>query len=130
VNGIREARSYPAVADALAEVRRFLRERAAEAGLSSAMTEDLILAASEASANAVLHSGSSDFQVEWIASDDAVEIVVRDGGSFKRRVRLASVDGPGGFGIPLMTALADQIQITEGSPRRPGTLIRLVKRRA
>jgi anti-sigma regulatory factor (Ser/Thr protein kinase) len=129
VNGVREARSFPAVADALPEVRRFLRERAVREGLSQSMIEDLILAASEASANAVLHSGSRDFEVEWVALDDAVEILVRDGGTFKRRVRVASVDGPGGFGIPLMTALADQIEIKEGSTARPGTHVRLVKRK-
>jgi serine/threonine-protein kinase RsbW len=130
VNGIREARSFPAEADALPEVRRFLRERARREGLSQSMTEDLLLAASEASANAVLHSGSSDFDVEWVASDDAVEILVRDRGSFKRRVRIPTLEGPGGFGIPLMTALADQIEIKEGSPARPGTQVRLTKRRA
>jgi len=128
VNGLREARSFPALAEALPEVRRFLRDRALDAGLPAAIADDLILAASEASANAVLHSGSREFEVEWIARHDAAEIVVRDGGAFKRRVRVASVEDPGGFGIPLMTALADHIEIREGTSRRPGTLVRLIKR--
>jgi anti-sigma regulatory factor (Ser/Thr protein kinase) len=56
-------------------------------------------------------------------------VEVRDQGSFKRRVRMTQVEGPGGYGIPLMMALTDQVVIREGSPERPGTSVRLVKRR-
>lgn len=123
------SRSFPATAQALSEVRRFLRERAGAAGLSELATDDLILAVSEACANVVLHSGSADFEVSWRERTDSVEVLVRDHGAFRRRVRVPSVEGPGGFGIPLMTALTDQLEISEGTASDPGTRVRLTKRR-
>jgi serine/threonine-protein kinase RsbW len=123
-------RTFPATPQALPEVREFLRDRAREARLSEEATDDLILAVSEACANAVLHSGSRAFDVEWMDGSRAVEVLVRDRGAFKRRVRVASVEGPGGFGIPLMTALTDQVEIREGTADDPGTRVRLIKRRS
>jgi hypothetical protein len=37
-------------------------------------------------------------------------------------------DGLGGNGIPLMTALMDEVSVRRGTARRPGTDVRLVKR--
>jgi anti-sigma regulatory factor (Ser/Thr protein kinase) len=122
------ARVFPADPESLAEIRAFLRPQAAGAGLSSRNAEDLILAVSEAGANAVLHSGSPDIEVVWTSEEDHVEVEVRDQGTFRRRVRLYSLDGPGGFGIPLMAALTEELVIDEGTPKRPGTRVRLVKR--
>jgi serine/threonine-protein kinase RsbW len=127
--GTRE-RTFPATPEALPDVRSFLRTCAAGAGLSEAATDDLLLAVSEACANAVLHSGSKKFDVEWADGPRTVEVVVRDRGTFRRRVRVPSVDGLGGFGIPLMTALTDRLEISEGTAADPGTRIRLLKRRS
>jgi anti-sigma regulatory factor (Ser/Thr protein kinase) len=129
VNGTTR-RGFPATAESLPRVREFLRACAAASGLSEETADDLLLAVSEACANAVLHSGSEDFEVEWRDSTRAIEVEVRDRGTFRRRVRVASVDGPGGFGIPLMTALADRVEISEGTPADPGTRVRLTKRRS
>jgi serine/threonine-protein kinase RsbW len=125
----RSVRTFPAAPRSLAEARSFVRTLATDAGLAERTIEDLVLAVSEACANAVLHSGSPDFAVEWILRGDRVEIEVRDRGAYRRRVRLGSVEGPGGFGIPLMAALTEELVIQEGTRRRPGTLVRLVKRR-
>ena len=123
-------RTFPAKAESLPDARAFVRERAAASGLSEATTDDLLLAVSEACANAVLHSGSEEFEVEWRDGARVIEVEIRDRGTFRRRVRVASVEGPGGFGIPLMTALADRVEISEGTPGDPGTRVRLTKRRA
>jgi serine/threonine-protein kinase RsbW len=125
----RSARTFPAEPEELAEVRAFVRAQAEEAELPERMTEDLVLAVSEASANAVLHSDSASLEIVWILRDDRVEIEVRDQGAFRNRVRLPSVEGPGGFGIPLMAALTEELEIHEGTRRRPGTRVRLTKRR-
>lgn len=122
-------RRFAAVPESLPDVRVFLRERSTAAGLPQATADDLLIAVSEACANAVLHSGSREFDVEWRDDPRAVEVEVRDGGQFRRRVRVPSVEGPGGFGIPLMTALADRVEISEGTPADPGTRVRLTKRR-
>jgi serine/threonine-protein kinase RsbW len=124
------SRTFPATPEALPGIRSFLRDHSAEAGLSDAISDDLLLAVSEACANAVQHSGSEEFEVEWRDGPQAIEVVVRDRGTFRRRVRLPSVDGPGGFGIPLMTALTDRLEIREGTAGDPGTLVRLTKRRS
>jgi anti-sigma regulatory factor (Ser/Thr protein kinase) len=123
-------RTFPAEPEALAEVRSFLRGLADDAGLSERTTADIVLAASEACANAVVHSGSSDVEVAWTLHPDRVEVEVRDGGQFRRRVRLPGPDGAGGFGIPLMAALSEELVIQEGTRRRPGTRVRLVVRRS
>jgi anti-sigma regulatory factor (Ser/Thr protein kinase) len=95
VNGTETTeRTFPATAESLPDMRTFLRERAAAAELSEATTDDLLLAVSEACANAVLHSGSDVFDVEWLNGPRTIEVVVRDRGTFRRRVRLPST-GPG-----------------------------------
>jgi anti-sigma regulatory factor (Ser/Thr protein kinase) len=123
-------RTFPATPEALTEVRDFLRHHATAAGLSEADTDDLLLAASEACANAVLHSGSDEFDLEWRDRPKEVEVLVRDRGTFRRRVRVTEVEGPGGFGIPLMTALTDRVEISEGKASDPGTSVRMMKRRS
>lgn len=123
-------RTFPSEPEALAEAREFVRRHAWAAGLSRAATDDLILAVSEASTNAVLHSGSEEFEVEWRDGATAVEVEVRDHGRFRRRVRMTEVEGPGGFGIPLMTALTDGVEISEGTASDPGTKVRIRKRRS
>jgi serine/threonine-protein kinase RsbW len=123
-------RTFPATPEALTEVRDFLRRQASAAGLSEAATDDLLLAVSEACTNAVLHSGGDKFDVEWRDGPRAVEVVVRDRGTFRRRVRVTEVEGPGGFGIPLIAALTDRVEISEGTASEPGTRVRMTKRRS
>jgi anti-sigma regulatory factor (Ser/Thr protein kinase) len=124
-NGTR-SRVFRAVPEALAAVRVFLRERCADAGLPGSATDDVILAASEASSNAVLHSGGPSFRVTWTRRGDRIEIRVRDRGRFHRAVATDS-DRHGGNGIPVMTALMDEISVRRGTARRPGTDVLLVK---
>jgi serine/threonine-protein kinase RsbW len=124
----RSSRTFPARKEFLADIRGFIRTLAEGAGLSDQTTEDLVLAVSEACGNAVLHSGSRRVEVEWSRGDERVQVEIRDQGIFRSRVRLPSVEGPGGFGIPLMAALTEELEIREGTRRRPGTRVRLVKR--
>jgi anti-sigma regulatory factor (Ser/Thr protein kinase) len=124
----RADRTFPAVPEALVEIRDYVRSLAGEARLPERVTEDLVLAVSEASANAVIHSRSATVRIQWLLRDDRVEVGVVDDGVFRSRVRIPSADRPGGFGIPLMAALSDEVSIVEGTHRRPGTSVRLVKR--
>jgi serine/threonine-protein kinase RsbW len=123
----RTARTFPALPSALYEVRRFIRDQAESRGLSPRTTNDVILAISEACANAVLHSGSAEMEVTWLADGDCVEVSVRDRGVFLRRVPLPEVDRTHGHGFPLMMALMDEVNLIEGTDRSPGTTVRLVK---
>jgi serine/threonine-protein kinase RsbW len=121
------AKTFPALPSALYEVRKFVREEAEGAGLSPATSNDIVLAVSEACANAVLHSGSTQMQVSWRKTGECVEVVVRDEGMFIRRVPIPEIDRTRGHGIPLMMALMDEVGVAEGSENNPGTTVRLVK---
>jgi anti-sigma regulatory factor (Ser/Thr protein kinase) len=121
-------RTFPAHPSALSEIRTWVRAQAGRCSLPSETTEELALAANEAAANALLHSGTRRIEVRWRAGDELVNVEVVDQGVFRRRVRLPEVEGPGGYGIPLMMSLADEVEIREGTERQPGTLVRLVKK--
>src|SRR5439155_6152920 len=104
-----------------------VREQGANSGLEGSLVDDLVLAVSEACVNAVIHTSSPHVQVAWRRQDGTVEIVVQDDGIFDRKVPLPEVDGTAGRGIPIMLALVDEVTIREGTPSRPGTLVRFVK---
>lgn len=122
-----DAQAFRAHPSALYDIRQFVRDRAAAAAFSEAMTNDLLLAVSEAAANSIIHTSSPDIRLTWVSSGDCVYVEIRDQGVFKKRVRMPEVEGEGGHGIPLMMALVDEVTIQEGTQRRPGTLVRLTK---
>jgi serine/threonine-protein kinase RsbW len=121
---VRSFRSHPS---SLYQVRQFVRSQASAVGLSEAVTDDVLLATSEACVNAVLHSSSRTIRVTWRSSKGCVEVQVSDDGVFQRRVPLPEIDHSSGRGILLMTAVMDEVSIQEGTPRSPGTVVRLVK---
>jgi serine/threonine-protein kinase RsbW len=121
------SQTFPALPSALYEVRKFIRGESEKAGLSAATTNDVVLAVSEACANAVLHSGSAEMDVSWVNTGECVEITVRDEGAFIRRIPIPEIDRSSGHGIPLMMALMDEVGVVEGTERSPGTTVRLVK---
>jgi len=110
----------------LHEIRSFVRDLSESQGLPGPAIDDIVLAASEAAANAIVHTNSSSVEIRWRQSGDAIEVQIMDRGVFRRRVAMPEFDGHG-RGIPLMTALVDELFIKEGTPRRPGTIVRLVK---
>jgi anti-sigma regulatory factor (Ser/Thr protein kinase) len=120
-------RSFPALPSALYEVRKFIRDEAEGGRLSPSTTNDIILAVSEACANSVLHSGSTEMRVVWTQDADCVEVSVEDEGTFLKRVPIPELDRGHGHGIPLMMALMDEVSVHEGTERNPGTVVRLVK---
>jgi anti-sigma regulatory factor (Ser/Thr protein kinase) len=122
------ARTFPAHRAVLHEVREFIRHRAMEDEFVEA--EGLVLAVSEAVANAIVHTTCTRIGVTWRCTSDRVEVHVEDDGVFRRRVPMPEVDGRGGQrGIPLMMALLDQVSISGGTESRPGTTVKLTKYR-
>ncbi|HJP66665.1 MAG TPA: ATP-binding protein [Actinomycetota bacterium] len=122
---VRSFRGHPS---ALYKIRTFVRDLATEQGVPEPVVDDLVLAVSEASANAMLHTNSPRIEVAFRASTSSVEVQVQDDGVFHRRLPIPELDGHG-RGIPLMMALMDEVAIREGTPARPGTSVRLVKHR-
>jgi len=122
-----DVKSFRAHPSALFEIRQFVRDRAAAASLAEPITNDLLLAVSEAAANSIIHTTTADIELRWSIDGACIAIEVHDRGIFKKRVRMPELEGEGGHGIQLMMALVDQVAIEEGTRRRPGTMVRLVK---
>ena len=100
----------------LYEVRRFVESVAADATLDSERTFDLMVAVSEACANAVEHSGSPGLPVKVKAACRGGRLVIQicDYGGF----RLPSTANGfqrdhRGLGLPLMVALMDEVRIAK-----------------
>ena len=75
-------RSFPARASALAEIRRFLRDRVTEAAVPAEVAEDVTLAVSEACNNSVLHTPSDHLEVRVSVLPNRVEVQVEVQGTF------------------------------------------------
>jgi anti-anti-sigma factor len=120
-------RRFPADRASLADIRSFVRRRAVEDSFGE-WADAIVLAVSEASANSIVHSGAPQVEVVWRPYADHVEVEVRDEGVFKRALGSQS-DETGNRGFLLMMSLMDQLSVTCGTDRAPGTAVRMVKYR-
>jgi len=116
----RIALSLPASPEALWSLRRTLERFLRDAGAEQDETFDVLVAASEAAANAIEHAyGPVDarFEVEAELATHAIEIAVRDGGRWR-----PSRQAGRGHGLVLMEALTDSCQIARETT---GTTVRM-----
>jgi serine/threonine-protein kinase RsbW len=104
----------PAVPASVGELRHALSARLQCLPVPSEVVEDISLAVSEAATNVVLHAYTGDSEpgplvLSARVMDDRVHVVIRDHG----RGMTPRPDSPGlGLGLPLMTRLADAVQIS------------------
>jgi len=119
--------TFRARTEDLHRIRAYVRDEATGAGVAASVVGDLVLAVSEACANAALYSEGSEIRVRIDIARGRVQVVVEDEGVFQARIPIPSIDGRGGRGIPLMIALMDEVSIQEGKRDAPGTVVRLVK---
>ena len=110
--------------------RAIVREAAAEHGLDGESTWDLMLATSEAVANAILHGSSCGDPERGVlliveVDEDSISVEVRDCGSFDAHLRPATQDETHGRGIPIIAALADHFELL---PEPSQTRVRFGKR--
>ena len=117
--GNRLAMSVLGTPEAVAEIRSAVCQFAQSRGFPAEKVEAIKLAVSEAATNAVLH-GYSDHagQITVVAEledSGALQVVIADRG----RGMLPHRDSEGlGLGVPIMTTLADHVEIT--SPTSQG----------
>jgi anti-sigma regulatory factor (Ser/Thr protein kinase) len=121
-------RTFKADPSALRDVRAFIRERAGESGVPAETLHDLLIAVSEACTNIVRYADAPEMKLRWRVEEDRVEVEVEDTGVFVHRP--PDPDRVGGFGIPLMRSLMDDVVLRRGDGERPGTSVLLVKRLA
>ena len=122
----------PAAPESAPLARAIVRDAAAEHGLDGETTWDLMLATSEAVANAVLHGSACDDADRGVlliieVDHSSISIEVRDCGSFDAQLRPAAQDDIGGRGIPIIAALADHFELI---PEPAQTRVRFGKRLA
>jgi serine/threonine-protein kinase RsbW len=111
----------PAKAEGVGVVRQALVGVADGLALDSAILSDAKMAVTEACTNCVVHAfpdGDGRFQVDMLADDLALTVVVRDRGNGMRppeegRAGTAAL----GLGLPLIMALSDGFEL-DGEPGR------------
>jgi GAF domain-containing protein/anti-sigma regulatory factor (Ser/Thr protein kinase)/PAS domain-containing protein len=109
----------------LAAVRRELRRWLQRGGVDAEEANDILVACSEACANAIVHAAEPaepDFEVTGTRTNGEISLVVRDFGHW--RDPDPSRDS-GGYGLKLMEALMDDVQVTTEDS---GTEVRLRRR--
>ena len=114
--------------DALSDVRRFVEDRAAHAGLDALRSDDLVLAVNEIVTNSVRYGGGQGVLKMWETPDTSIS-EVRDSGH---------IDGPmigrlrptpnesGGFGVWIANQVCDLVQVRSFPD---GSTVRLHMRR-
>ncbi len=122
----------PAAAESAPLARAIVREAAAEQGLDCETARDLMLATTEAVANAVTHGTACDdcggilLRVEpWDNSGAGLWIEVCDCGTFEGDVPDATPDASHGRGIPIIEAVVDHFELV---PDERLTRVRFGKR--
>jgi serine/threonine-protein kinase RsbW len=120
----------PAAPEGVPRARGIVRELASDLGLDPATTWELMLATTEAFANAVEHGRACEpcgilLRVE--ATDGHVGVEVSDcGGPFLTPLS-SKRPGEGGRGLPIIAAITDELEVL---PDRGRTRVRFEKRLA
>jgi serine/threonine-protein kinase RsbW len=110
----------PAAPASAREARSIVREAAAEAGLNGDGTWDLMLATTEAVANAVQHGRAWPNDCILLTTepcDGGLRVEISDCGSFDGEHEPAAIDSITGRGIPIIAAVVDRLEVLNGDGR-------------
>ena len=115
----------PAEARNLVQVRSALRRWLHEVGTSEQQADEVLVACGEACANVVQHAYSAttatgDLLVEARVLEDTIDLRVRDEGQWR-----PATDRGGGWGLQLMRALMDEVEVEHTAA---GTTVSLRRR--
>jgi serine/threonine-protein kinase RsbW len=91
-------------------IRHRIAEDLNDHGISPDSIDEVVLVASELVGNAIRHaqpSASGTITVSWDVDDSGVTIRVADASDESPRPRIASADEPGGRGLTIVEAMAD-----------------------
>jgi GAF domain-containing protein/anti-sigma regulatory factor (Ser/Thr protein kinase)/PAS domain-containing protein len=109
----------------LAEMRRQLRSWLDVGGVEEEEANDILVACSEACANAIVHAVepvAPEFELIGTRSNGEISVLVRDFGRWREP---DPARDSGGYGLKLMEALMDDVQV---STQENGTEVRLRRR--
>ena len=122
----RETR-LPASPASAGAARSIVHEAATAAGLDGARAWDLMLATSEAVANAVLHGKAWPDESILLTTETCphgLRVEVSDCGIFESAPLPATAEAESGRGIPIIAAVVDHLEVQNGGQR---TLVRFEK---
>ena len=125
MNGVHRELWLPAELTSAAIARRVIREAAKDAGLDAIETADVVLAGSEAVANAIEHGSpraGDMIRVRIQLNERALTVEVRDCGSFPAAPK--PDDYERGRGLPIIGMVSDRVEV---DPRPDGTVLRFAK---
>lgn len=125
----RTSRTFGAQPAELSRIRRFLEARGRELGLPAGVVDDLTIAVGEACVNVMRHTTSSRLDIFWETKSDRIVVSVRDEGVYRACSPEVVAQEEAGFGMALMSALMDEVDVEPGTPANPGTIVRLARRR-
>lgn len=128
----KETKSFDCNVDTIKDIRAWISTLLTNRGVPAPAVDDLLLAASEAITNAILHGyapanrGRVDVHIE--RSGDSVALTVRDYGEGFRADSYSapdlSVPQENGYGVYLMHALMDSVDVQNADR---GTEVRMVR---
>jgi PAS domain S-box-containing protein len=110
----------PSEPESLASMRSLLRRWLKGADTSESEIAEITMACGEACTNAIEHAGGgagAQFEVDGQLGNGAVDLVVRDSGSWR-----PTREDDQGRGLTLMDALMDEVEVT---PSADGTVVRM-----
>ena len=119
------SQTFPAEARSLGAIRRLVRSAGAAARLDEGALGDVVLATSEASANAVLHSGATRIRVETGLTNSCFEVNVEDDGTFEGDGRAR--DPSRGRGLRIIRVVMDEVRVRRGRVGGQGTRVTMRK---
>jgi serine/threonine-protein kinase RsbW len=114
----------PAAPASARVARTIVGEAAAEAGLDDDRAWDLMLATSEAFANAIQHGRAWANECILLTTEPCpggLRVEVTDCGSFNNSLEPTPIDATSGRGIPIIAAVVDRLEVQRGNGR---TLVR------
>jgi anti-sigma regulatory factor (Ser/Thr protein kinase) len=120
----------PPAPESAYRARAIIRDVACELKLDGPTTFDLMLATTEAFANAIEHGEPCDsrgIRLRIESVDGGLGVEVRDCGDYSERPRTRKPGGEGGRGMPIIAAIMDGVDVT---PRADATCVRFAKRLA
>jgi anti-sigma regulatory factor (Ser/Thr protein kinase) len=119
--------SFPARGSSLGAVRGFVQRCAEDLRLPMADEQDVVLAASEAAANAIEHGVGPAVMVSCRPEGAWLAIEVESQGTFEAPPERDALDLTRGRGLHIILALVDEVTIRAGSQTHPTTLVRMRK---
>ena len=120
----------PAAPASVGAARSIARQAATEAGLDDGCTWDLMLATSEAVANAVQHGTgwpNQDILLTTTRCARGLCVEVSNPGTFDGAPKPAALEATSGRGIRIIAAVVDRLEVQNGSGR---TVVRFEKHTA